>query len=522
MIGGVALLLLLGMLRVWLNPNQKNGGTYEALSPDTSTDDPLAYLTEEFYVKDGFHTNLPIAILSVDGEIPEYKSFMGGEESIIEGVDPYTTGKLTVLDSGAENTLESPVVYDSAIRIKKRGHTSYSYDKSQYLMKAVGADGLENKTDLLGMGEGSDWILNGSMADKSMLRNYLPYRIASEIDGNKMSPDSRFVEMVSVQPEGYRYEGVYLLMETVSRGKDRLDLEKYDEKNAFSSYLVRRDRETHFDLMLDTYGRREGYAPQFIGLKYPSANKASDAVIRYIETDFSRTEEILYSDNKETFRIYDKYIDIDSFADYMLINEYFGNYDAGEHSTYMYKNSGDRLAIGPVWDFDQAMNNYFADEMETDTLAFQTAPLFDRLCLDRRFIDVLKSRYSALSKDKLSEEHVFSVIDETTAYLRSARQREWYRWAADYLDDSFRNAGNYYLQPYVVDGITISRFNDEYDQEIYNIKTYLHKHSLVLQQDLTQLYDLAEMDSSVRDQRELLLLVIIILFLLPSYVISRK
>lgn len=520
----VIVLLLIGVLREVLAGKDEGAGTYAPLAPDTSTDDPLAFLDEDFYVQDGFHTNLPIVLLSVDEELPEYKSFASGEETVMEGVDPYTTGSIRVLEGGTgeDNTPESPVVYESDIRIKKRGHTSYAYDKSQYLIKAVDKDGLDNEADILGMGAGSDWILNGSMADKSMLRNYLPYRIASEIDGNAMAPDSRYVEVLSVQPDGLRYEGVYLLMETISRGDQRVNIEKYDERNSYSSYIVRRDRETHFDLMLDTYGRENGFAEQYIGLKYPSAKRASDAVIDYIERDFSKTEEVLYSDDKEVFRVYDKYLDIDSFADYMLINEYFGNYDAGEHSTYMYKNSGDLLHIGPVWDFDQAMNNYFADEMETETLAFQTAPVFDRLCLDRRFIDVLKTRYSKLQNRELSEEHVFAVIDETVDYLRSAREREWYRWAADYLDDSFRNPGNYYLEPYLAGDVLISRFNDEYDQEIYNIKTYLHKHSTMIQRDLTELYDLAEMDSSVRDQRELLLLVIIVLFMLPSYVISRK
>ena len=133
------------------------------------------------------------------------------------------------------------------------------------------------------------------------------------------------------------------------------------------------------------------------------------------------------------------------------------------------------MYIGPVWDFDQAMNNYFADEMENDTLAFQTKPFFEQLTNDARFIDLLKERYGELREGPLSEEHILAVMDETDEYLTSAREREWYRWAEDYLDGSFGNRHNYYLQPYVVDGVVISRFNDDYEQELYNIKNYLHK-----------------------------------------------
>ena len=188
----------------------------------------------------------------------------------------------------------------------------------------------------------------------------------------------------------------------------------------------------------------------------------------------------------------------------------------------MYKNSGERLHIGPVWDFDQAMNNYFQDEMDPYTLAFQTKPLFDRLSMDKRFIDCLKERYAALRKDTLSEEHVFDVMDETVMYLKSARQREWYRWEADYLDGSFTNPHNYYLQDYVKDNVTVSRFNDQYEQELYTIRTYLHKHGNVIQIELTKLYDLAEYNTSLKNENELFLLIIMMLFLVPSILINRK
>ena len=311
-------------------------------------------------------------------------------------------------------------------------------------------------------------------------------------------------------------------METVDRGVNRVNIDSYNEKNAYTGYIVRRDRYTNFDVMLDTYGRLNNLSQEWIGVKYPAADRLTDQAKSFIEQDFSKTEQVIYSTDETVFKAYDKYIDIDSFVDYFLINEFFGNYDAGEHSTYMYKNSGERLHIGPVWDFDQAMNNYFQDEMDPYTLAFQTKPLFDRLSMDKRFIDCLKERYAALRKDTLSEEHVFDVMDETVMYLKSARQREWYRWEADYLDGSFTNPHNYYLQDYVKDNVTVSRFNDQYEQELYTIRTYLHKHGNVIQIELTKLYDLAEYNTSLKNENELFLLIIMMLFLVPSILINRK
>lgn len=518
-------LYLLGSFRLAMNEEEREAkeGVYESLPPDVSTEDPLKYIAEDFTVEEGFHSNLPIVILSIDGEITQYKSFADSQETVDESVEPYTDGSIRILDSGAEqNYLTDEPVYTSQMKIKKRGHTSFSYDKPQYLMKMIDSDGEENNTEILGMGEGHSWILNGSMADKSMLRNYLPYRIASEIGGSASAPDSRYCEVLLEKDGTYEYQGLYLLMETVSRGKNRVNIDQFKQKNSYTSYIVRRDRFTHFDVMLDTYGRLNGLSQEWIGVKYPSEAKLTEEAKLFIERDFSKIEQVIYSQDEAFFKTYDKYIDIDSFVDYFLINEFFGNYDAGEHSTYMYKNSGGLLHIGPVWDFDQAMNNYFQEEMDPYTLAFQTKPFFEQLSKDKRFIDCLKERYSALRKGALSEEHIFAVMDETVAHLKSAREREWYRWAADYEDGSFTNPHNYYLQDYVKDDVVISRFNDEYEQELYNIRTYLHKHGNAIQTELTKLYDLAEFNTSIKNENELLLLIMVALFLVPSILINRR
>lgn len=500
----------------------KKSGYYNLVA-DESPDDPIAYLNDDFSVKEGFHSNLPLVILTIDGELSDYKRFVDSREIVDEEVIPYTNGSIKVIDSEKEqNYLTDEIVYQSQLKIKKRGHTSFTYDKSQYLMKMELSDGVSNDGDILGMGQGNEWILNGSMADKSMIRNYLPYRIASEIGGNEMGPDSRFCEVLFEKNGRYEYGGVYLLMETVSRGKDRIDIESYKEKNAYTSYIVRRDRFTAFDVMLETYGRVNSFSPGWIGVKYPSEEKLTEAAKIYIQEDFSKTEAVIYSQKAAVFKTYDRYIDLDTYVDYFLINEYFGNYDAGEHSTYMFKDTGGKLHIGPVWDFDQAMNNYFMDEMDPDTLAFQTKPIFAELAKDRKFIEALEKRYAQLRKGALSEEHVFEVMDEAVNYLKSARVREWTRWKADYEDGSFMNLHNYYLQSYEKDNVMIDRFNDNYDQELYNIRTYLHKHGTAISIEIPKLYDLADFDTSLKSENELLFLIVMILFLVPSIIINRQ
>ncbi len=518
-------LFILAVLASWLgvrNERDKdvNKSTYFSLPADNSKEDPLLYIDSDFTVKEGFHSNLPIVLLTIDEELPDYKGFKGGKE-YLTGEEPWTTGAISIIDNGNfDNSIGDTPTIQSRLKIKKRGHSSYLYDKAQYLLKLEKEDGTEHMADILGMGENESWILNGSMADKSMVRNYLSYRIASEVMDT--TPDSQYCEVILKDGDRYVYQGLYLMMETVSRGVNRVNIDKFKEKNIYTSYIVRRDRFTNFDVMLDTYGRLEGLSEEWIGVKYPSEAKLTEKAKKYIESDFSRIEAVIYSEDEKVFKIYDKYIDIDSFVDYFLVNEFFGNYDAGEHSTYMYKNSGERLQIGPVWDFDQAMNNYFQDEMETETLAFQERQFFKQLSKDKRFVEQLQARYAELRKGALKEEHVDMVIDEAVAYIKSARLREWNRWAKDYEDDSGRNPHNYYLRDYMIDDMVVSRFNDNYDQEIYTIKVYLHKHGRVIPTELVKLQEMATVDTSIRSESGLFLLVIMILFLIPSISLIRK
>ncbi len=503
-----------------LNKNV-NKNTYFDLPEDPYAEDPICYLDENYVVQEGFHSNLPIVILSMDGELSDYKGFTNQEEYLTDE-EPYITGHVSIIDSGTfDNCITDQPVVQSDLLIKKRGHTSYSFDKEQYLLKLKMPDGQNNDVDILGMGAHDSWILNGSMADKSMIRNYLAYRICSEV--SEVTPDCQFCEVVLQEDGQYIYQGLYLMMETVARDENRIPIDQYQEKNLYTSYIVRRDRFTNFDMMLDTYGRLSGISDEWIGVKYPSESRITEKSKNYIQKDFSQIEQVIYSDNEKVFGTYDKYIDINSFADYFLLNEYFGNYDAGMHSTYMYKNSGEPLKVGPVWDFDQAMNNYFQDEMETETTAFQERPFYDRLCMDRRFIELLQSRYAVLRKSTLSHEHICDVIDETTAYIHSAREREWYRWAADYYDDSGLNWHNYYLLDYLDDDeMLVSRFNDNYDQELYIIKTYLYKHGKAMETRLRILKDSTVYDTSIRSENGLFLLIIMLLFFMPSVMIIRK
>ena len=496
---------------------------YSELGDSLHQEDPLKGISGNFVTDpDTFESNLPLAVVSLDGDLPEYKTFNeAGMEVVDTSVDPWTTGNIVLFDdpSGVNRLTNEPVL-SSDIRIKKRGHTSIAFDKPQYYLKFIAEDESENPQSVLGMPSDDSWILCGNMADKSMIRNYLAYRVSAHI--MKYAPRSCFCALFTLAEGEYTSQGIYLMQESVRRSDSRVQINESKRKEVYTSYLVRRDRYTNFDTMIDDYARIEGLSDEWIGVKYPAVSKQSEENLAYISEDFSNIERVLMSDRNSVFKSYPKYIDTDSFVDYFIINEYFGNYDAGEHSTYMYKNSGDRLKIGPVWDFDQAMNNSVVDEADPYTIAMQDRAFYENLVRDTEFIDKVKKRYSFLREYYLNDEYIFSLIDETIRYLDDARQREWYRWAADYYDDSYVNPGRFYLSDYEKEGIVISRFNDDYDQEIYNIKTYLSIHGSMIQTNLTQQAKLCDITTGLKGEMTLLLVITCCLFAIPSILINRK
>jgi len=457
--------------------------------------DALQGIDENFAVDESFSTHLPLVIIDTAGiQPPIYtekrmvKGFMTYAD--IEGIEPYVKGSISIISGNEKNTIGDEPVTTSQMFIKRRGNSSMIYAKAQYLLKLITDKGEENKVSILNMGEDNEWILNGSMADKSMIRNYLPYKIAAQF--MPYTPDNEICEVVIKNGEEYTYQGVYLMGENIKQGKDRVDIEKFKKSSKSNSMLLRRDRYDENDIILDTYATKKELSKRYesrrymgityIGLLYPSKKNVTQDMIDYATDEISTIEKILYSGDFDIYSTYNRYIDVDSFVDYFLINEFFGSYDSGNFSTYMYRNVGEKLKMGPVWDFDGAIDNYIHEPLEVDVMAFQIKPLFDRLVRDKAFIEKLENRYAHLRRGVLSDENIDNSIDEIVNYIGPAQEREWARWSEEYTKDTDLSVETYY------DGEGyVYRNSLEYSGEIYNIKTNLRKHGSAIMNSLDEL-----------------------------------
>ncbi len=393
-----------------------------------------------------FCTHLPIVEINTHGQI--VPGLQKENEMIVADFSLYYNGKTS-------NRLTDKTQLESKIQIKYRGNSSLHFDKHQYLIKLIKENGNEKSESLLGMNEENKWILNGPYLDKTLIRNYLAYNISGKI--MEHAPEVRFCE-VFLNGE---YQGVYILVESISRTLTEVTRYKPNWSNGMSSYIIRLDRYDENSVMLDNLSRYSGKIvnSNAINILYPSNKDLSDTIVHYINEDFSQFEKALYSyDYKE----YEKYIDVDSFVDYMIINEYFKNSDAGLYSTYLYKDIRGKIHIGPVWDFNNAANNYVEEIYSHTNFLFQDKAWYNMLLKDEKFVNKVIKRYHELRKTYLNDDYIQNYIEDTVAYLGKAVDRNFEVWGYTF------NETHNMLKPE-------ERNYQSYEEALEQLKKYLYR-----------------------------------------------
>lgn len=372
----------------------------------------------EYYDLGEFSTTLPVVYMNTKGQQVLKENAIWGNIALLDG-------------NGEEQSVFS--IPNSIYRatIKYRGASSYSkFDKKQYRIKFYKNEKDSAKeVSLAGMGANSEWVLNGPYLDKTLIRNKLVYDLARELNG--WAPDTRFVELF-VDGE---YQGVYLAVEPVTNGESRLRLAEFGLLSGETAYIVNRDRIDTGSEEIDTWGKTNGYTYNALYIRYPSKNKITEKQKAYIQKDISEFEQALYGKNFSDKRIgYQAYIDMDNWVDYFIINEFAMNYDAGNLSTYLYKELDGKLQLA-VWDFNNGFDNYQWFRTETDVLHTVENSWFQRLWQDENFRDRVCERYRQLRETTLADEHIAEKIASYQEELGEAVDRNFKVWGYSFKEN---------------------------------------------------------------------------------------
>jgi|LGOV01.1.fsa_nt_gb hypothetical protein len=410
----------------------------------------------------GFCSQLPLIIIETKGQ------------QIIKDALIWSEIKIVDKENGNSPVDKSPS-FETDATIKLRGSSSYAtFDKRQYRIEFYENEEStkDNDYSLFGMGSDNEWILYGPFLDRTLIRNHLMYGLSRDI--MEWAPDSRYCELFL----NGEYHGVYLAVEPITNGENRLDLSKFGLLSGQTPYIIRRENYGSEKNVIHTYSELMGYTFQELSVEYPGSKKLTEKQFQWIEGNVSAFEESLYSDefaNEKTG--YANYINVDSFVDYYILNEVAMISDAGRISTYSYKKLDDQLNM-VVWDFNNGFNNYPWDNKSYDAFQVNGSNWFNRLLEDRGFVDKVIKRYDELRNGILSTEKINSHIDDDVIILGEAINRNYEVWGYTFNEKmlSSDSEGNV-------------RDPKNYDEAIVLLKESINKRLGFLDENIDSLYD---------------------------------
>lgn len=378
-------------------------------------------------------THLPIIHIETGGQTIPGRPY--------EGPDRVTAGYYTG-DFGEEEILvrfstiseegvwhhgdDAPTEEGTAL-FRYRGNSSRWFTKGNFRLRTVEEDDplTARRLGLLGMKAGKEWALHGPFLDKTLMRNYMCMNLSAEVMGTWV-PDTRFCEVIL---DG-EYQGVYLLMETIGVEENRLDLREYEPGDPVLSYLVRIEPYTNPGKVLDNFSHYSYRMEpgRHLELLYPGVANQTRQVREYVQADYNEAERMLYSvEMLDGSGSWQQELDMESFVNYYILMEFFGINDTFGASTYFYRDARGKLAIGPVWDYNNAFDNFLRPISSQEFLLSQRG-WYAKLTQDREFVEQVISRYRQLRRGVLSEERLVAYEKEIEAWLGSAVDRNFSVW----------------------------------------------------------------------------------------------
>lgn len=239
-----------------------------------------------------------------------------------------------------ENESESEIM---DLTIRGRGNTSWTdVPKKSYKIE------FEKKQSVLGMPKDKDWALIANYYDKSLMRNFISYRLSAAL-GAYYAPRCEFAELYL----NGKYLGVYLLTETIKIGKNRVNIPNDDY-----SYIVEVDgkyktgEQVVFSDVLTENGKGKAFR---IHDPKNASDEILDTVLKHIENFEMFLKTIETGKNNKI----DEWIDVEEAVKHYWVQELAKNPDANFYtSVYFTWCKGEKIKMGPVWDFDLAYGNH--------------------------------------------------------------------------------------------------------------------------------------------------------------------
>lgn len=372
-----------------------------------------AEIVEEYSVT--APTNLPAIHITLDNDVPL--------ESVTK--EEYVPGTVSVVGSD-----EYADILDAVASIKGRGNFSWEAPKKPYNLK------FTEKTDLLGMGAAKKWVMTANYWDKTMLRNYITLTLAKEM-GFEYAVDVAFVDLYINE----QYMGNYLVSEKVEIGKERI---KIDDDNG-GVLLEIEQPYRHLDVCDYCHQVQSGVHFTYCEPEpddrtpeqYAELMQTTNAILDEVDTALS-----------QGYEVYSQYIDVDSFVDWYILNEFCKNYDSRfVTSCYVFYDPADgKIHMGPPWDYDTCYGNQNPHDYgyPEDFYVKNDAQWYRTLFEDSTFAGLVMERWTELKEAGVISNVINNALSGA-ALIRESAELTFEAWPTILPETGLRGDNPAYL-----------------------------------------------------------------------------
>lgn len=311
----------------------------------------------------------------------------------------YTSCTYTITNAATDDCFS-----DAAGWIRGRGNSTWEeFEKKPFNIK------FEEKQNLFGMGEDKNWVLLSNALDYTLMRNELAFELGKILELDYTS-QCQWVHVFYNE----EYQGLYLLCEKMETGRNRVDIEyAYEPDEADVSFFVELGGQSEgFSLDLVENVENNWYEVFACVIRYPKEEVLTQEQYGFINAYMQSVNRAILTGNWEELT---ELVDIQSFADWYLVNEIMLNGDLG-WSMFAYKPKGDKLFLGPVWDFDQSAGDSTTGGADYETwypASTASNSWFDTLLEMEEFREILAERLQS----KLPEVRQLLALEREKAVI---------------------------------------------------------------------------------------------------------
>jgi hypothetical protein len=356
----------------------------------------------------------PPAPRVVASRLPQLTITTDGSQTI-NSTTVYLPGSWALTD-----TLGSAPI-NGRLEIRGRGRTTWTMPKKPYRLRLAAATGL------LGMPSNRHWVLLANYADKTLFRTEFAMDLGRDLR-MEWTPRSQQVEVTL----NGQYQGIYQLIEHIRIDPNRINIPELRAADTTAAtitggYVLEIDEERQAAWCFTTPRARMSFCgdnPDNLGDTTRFRQR------EYIQNYITQFETVLFSPNfADPVTGYAAWIDVESFVQYYLINEFVRNIDGDlRRSTFVYKKRDGKLFLGPLWDYDLTSGN--ADYLEGNQTAgwhIRRAPWYARLFEDPAFKARVAAKWAELGRTGAINRW-FDAIDAKKTLLSVVQRKNFERW----------------------------------------------------------------------------------------------